>query len=79
MDQEPGGTMLDLMSALCAVMTSLDAVASELIEIGDLLDGEPVADMMRGLARQHHLDMALLRAQFAALFAEQTEMVGPHS
>lgn len=65
--------ILDLMAALCTTITSLDAMAGDLIATAVVLDAAPITGMMHGVAHSHRADVLRLRAQLTALLGEHVE------
>ncbi|MDP4026307.1 hypothetical protein Q8W71_27160 [Methylobacterium sp. NEAU 140] len=69
--------MLDLMSTMDAAAMALNAMADELSAAADCLDGEPVAEAMRGLARRHRVEALMVQGRLAGLTDDYVEQFGP--
>lgn len=61
--------MLGRMKALRANVVALNRAADELVRSADLLDGEPVAEVLRGRARCRRVKVLEVQARLAALRA----------
>lgn len=69
--------ILDLMAALCTTITSLDAMAGDLIATAAVLDAAPITGLMHGVAHGLQTDVLRLRAQLTTLLGEHLEQGEP--
>ena len=59
--------MFDLMNTLASGAVAMDALADDLVEAANAPDGQPISEIMRGLARRHRVEALQLQGKLAAL------------
>lgn len=76
MSEDLRKAMLREIVALCTNIAELNTTADELVRTANQLDGHPVSEAMRNIARQKRVKVLEMQGQFAVLNAAYTERFG---
>jgi hypothetical protein len=79
MNEELREAMLGRMEALRVNITALSTTADELMRSANLLDGQPVAEVLRGRAQRRRVKILEMQGRLAALRVRYAAQFGPET
>ncbi len=79
MNEELREAMLGRMEALRVNITAFSTTADELMRSANLLDGQPVAEVLRGRAQRRRVKILEMQGRLAALRVRYAAKFGPET